>query len=92
MALRDHGDLTPDPAVTAAILARCRAAEPRLAEMPVLGVEVGLRPGRPRVRLEEEALGAARCIHHYGHGRHGVALSWGGAEDVLTIVTRDHQD
>ena len=92
VALRDHGDLTPDPAVTAAILARCRAAEPRLADMPVLGVEVGLRPGRPRVRVEEEALGAARCIHHYGHGRVGVTLSWGSAADVLRIVTGARRD
>jgi len=88
VAIDGDGDPAPDDKVTRGILTRCIAAEPRLAGMPVLGVEVGLRPGRPRVRLEEEALGAARCIHHYGHGRYGVMWSWGSAADVLRIATR----
>jgi D-amino-acid oxidase len=42
----------PDPAVAADILRRCAALEPRLAQAEVLEHRVGLRPGRPEIRLE----------------------------------------
>ena len=87
VAVEDDWDRRPDPAVTEAILARAAAAEPRLVGARVLGVEVGLRPARPTVRLEEEAIGAARCIHSYGHGSVGVTLSWGCAREVAALIS-----
>ncbi|HUH79705.1 MAG TPA: FAD-dependent oxidoreductase [Solirubrobacteraceae bacterium] len=79
-------DPMPDPVVSAGIVARCAAVEPRLAGAPVLEELVGLRPSRPWVRLEAQALGDTRWVHNYGHGRSGVSLSWGCAEEVLRIV------
>jgi D-amino-acid oxidase len=46
----------------------------------------GLRPVRPRVRLEAERCGGTLIVHNYGHGGAGVTLSWGCADDVLEIV------
>jgi D-amino-acid oxidase len=75
--------LTPDPATAAAIVARCAAVIPSIATAPVLEHRVGLRPGRSRVRLEEEpGYNGARMIHSYGHGGAGVSLSWGCAFEV----------
>jgi len=79
-------DLEPDPDESAAILARCRALEPALANAQLLSVGVGLRPWRPSVRVEREALGRAWLIHDYGHGGAGVTLSWGCAEEVARLA------
>jgi D-amino-acid oxidase len=80
-------NLEPDPATTAAILARCRALEPRLAHAEVLEVLVGLRPGRKTVRLEAESpRPSTLLVHDYGHGGAGVTLSWGCADEVLELV------
>jgi D-amino-acid oxidase len=78
----------PDPAIAARILERCVALEPRLAQARVLEHQVGLRPGRETIRLEQQQLGAARCIHNYGHGGCGVSLSWGCAHEVQELVQR----
>jgi D-amino-acid oxidase len=77
----------PDPAVAADILRRCAALEPRLAQAEVLEHRVGLRPGRPEIRLErgDGADGVPR-VHNYGHGGSGVTLSWGCAEETLGLV------
>ena len=82
-------DTKPDPEVAAGILRRCAALEPRLAEPEVLEHKVGLRPGRPEIRLEREdvARGVPR-IHNYGHGGSGVTLSWGCAEETLGLVSQ----
>ena len=79
-------NLVPDPAVTAAILQRCRAVVPELADAPVLGVEVGLRPGRPQPRVAAEDLYGLRVVHNYGHAGHGVMLSWGCGEEAARLV------
>ena len=85
----------PDPEVAAGILQRCAALEPRLAGAEVLEHRVGLRPGRPEVRLEieggpgAEVLGLPQgvaCVHNYGHGGSGVTLSWGCAEEAVGLV------
>jgi D-amino-acid oxidase len=86
VAIEDDWDLTPDQGISEQILARCSAVEPRLADARVLGSQVGLRPDRPSVRLQEEALGPARCIHNYGHGSVGVSLSWGCAREVVAMI------
>jgi D-amino-acid oxidase len=76
-------DLEPDPAVAAAIIARCAALEPLVAGARVLEHRVGLRPARPAVRLERDAGGVVHC---YGHGGAGVTLSWGTAEEAVRLV------
>ena len=81
----DDWSLEPDPAVEAAILARCAAVDDRLAGLTVTGRRVGLRPGRPSVRLERDS-SDPRIIHNYGHGGSGVTLSWGCAADVLKLI------
>jgi D-amino-acid oxidase len=84
----DDWRLEPDLALAEEIVRRCAAIEPRLGEARVLEHRVGLRPARPDVRVEEVALGASRCVHNYGHGGTGVALAWGCARDVCSIVAR----
>lgn len=76
----------PDPATAEAILARCRSLVPVLADAPVLGHRVGLRPARPTVRLETEHRPAGPVVHCYGHGGAGVTLAWGCAEAVVDLV------
>ena len=72
----------PDPAEAERILARCRALVPELADAPVLGHAVGVRPVRTAVRLER----AGDVVHCYGHGGAGVTLSWGCADEVVRLV------
>jgi D-amino-acid oxidase len=78
-------DTTPDPATTAAILKRCADLVPELAGAEVLAELAGLRPGRPEVRLEREALDVP-VVHNYGHGGSGITLSWGCAADVVALL------
>lgn len=75
-----------DPGIAEGILARCRALVPALADAPVLGHRVGLRPARPTVRLEVERRAAGPIVHCYGHGGAGVTLSWGCADEVVALV------
>jgi len=76
----------PDPAVEAAILARARALIPALRGAAVLSRGVGLRPGRPTVRLDRTELDGRPLISCYGHGGAGVTLSWGCAADVVALI------
>jgi D-amino-acid oxidase len=88
-----HGDWStqPDPATADQILAGCAELEPRLAAVEVLAHRVGLRPLRPRVRLEAGQTADGRpLLHNYGHGGAGVTLSWGCARELTDLVlTRD---
>jgi D-amino-acid oxidase len=80
-------ETTPDPATAAGILERCCALEPRLRAARVLDHRVGLRPGRPSVRLEiEHVWPSATVVHNYGHGGAGMTLSWGCAEEVARLI------
>lgn len=81
-AIEGEWSRTPDPATVASILARAAEIEPRLAGARVLRHKVGLRPGRPAVRLEREG----NVIHCYGHGGCGVTVSWGCADDVVGLA------
>ena len=52
---------------------------------------MGLRPGRPSVRLEAEQWqlkggGTLPVVHNVGHGGSGLTLAWGCAEDVVALV------
>lgn len=82
----DQWDTTPDPATAAAILRRCVAIEPRLADADILEHKVGLRPGRDAVRLEREDRDGAIIVHNYGHGGAGVTLAWGCADEVIRLI------
>jgi D-amino-acid oxidase len=86
VAVRDSWDLAPDPRTADAIVARCADVEPRLGDAEVRAHLVGLRPGRPAVRLDDEQRDGTRWIHNYGHGGMGVTLSWGCAREVVTLV------
>ena len=79
-------DTQPDPTIAERIRERCVAVEPRLAEAEVVEHRVGLRPQRDVVRVEEETVDGARCIHNYGHGGLGVTLSWGCAREVADLL------
>jgi D-amino-acid oxidase len=80
-------DWAPRPEVSARILRDCAAAFPVLRDARVVTERVGLRPCRPEVRLEEEALPGGRVLwHNYGHGGAGVTLSWGCAREITAGV------
>jgi D-amino-acid oxidase len=76
----------PDPAVEDAVLRRVRALVPELRDAPVLSRAVGLRPGRPTVRLERLLHAGREVVACYGHGGAGVTLSWGCAGHVVRLV------
>lgn len=80
----------PDARETAEIMRRCAAVEPRLAEAEIMEVIVGLRPGRPTIRLEIEDYAGARIVHNYGHGGGGVVLSWGCAYEAARLAEKSH--
>ncbi|MFI5958774.1 FAD-dependent oxidoreductase [Cryptosporangium sp. NPDC051539] len=83
----EHAELVdPDLHVAAEIRARCARVEPAVADAPLRAIRVGLRPARPRVRLEAVDLGEAVVIHNYGHGGSGITMSWGCAEDARGLV------
>jgi D-amino-acid oxidase len=77
--------LSPDWEIARASIMRAAAALPSLAHARVLLVEVGLRPGRPSVRLESEQIGGTTVIHNYGHDSRGVFWSWGCATEVVGL-------
>jgi len=81
-AIEGEWSRTPDPATAGSILERAAQIEPRLAGARILRHKVGLRPGRPTVRLEREG----DVIHCYGHGGCGVTVSWGCADDVVGLA------
>ncbi|MEV7085040.1 FAD-dependent oxidoreductase [Streptomyces sp. NPDC093085] len=81
-------DLGPDQAEADAIVALCTRVVPALAGARVLEHRVGLRPARPRVRLEAVPLpGGGRLVHNYGHGGAGVTVAWGCAEEAARLAT-----
>jgi D-amino-acid oxidase len=87
-ALEGSWDRDPDEATARAILERASRLVPALRSARVIGARVGLRPGRPVVRLETVHRAGGAVVHCYGHGGAGVTLSWGCADDVLTEVRR----
>ncbi|MET9107450.1 FAD-dependent oxidoreductase [Streptomyces zhihengii] len=80
------GDLLSDPEVADEIVTRCRAVRPALARVRIKEIRVGLRPTRPRVRLERSAHRGAPVVHNYGHGGSGVTLAWGCARQVQSLI------
>lgn len=97
---RDQWAEQTDEPTLERIIQRCRrlldrAGLPgadRLARSRLRAV-AGLRPARvaagddEAVRLERSRTADGRpLIHNYGHGRAGITLSWGCAEDVVRLV------
>lgn len=85
--IADDWDTTVRPETTEVILRQCRDLLPALANAEILDVLVGLRPGRPQIRLEREIVAGRPVIHNYGHGGSGYTLSWGCAEDVAQLAS-----
>ncbi|SPO43462.1 related to D-amino acid oxidase [Moesziomyces antarcticus] len=92
----DEWDPTPRAETTKTILERClkimpqlvdprkrnALIEPRVEDIEVLGVNVGLRPARRGgVRLEkaQKDVDGAKVIFNYGYGGAGYQASWGAA-------------
>jgi D-amino-acid oxidase len=85
----DDWNPRPVPAVADRILRDCAAVEPRVSGVRVLAHRVGLRPFRPRVRLETETPGAGPLVvHNYGHGGAGITLSWGCAREAAGLAAQ----
>lgn len=81
------GDVDADDAAAKSILARCTLTEPRLADAQIIEHRIGARPTRDIVRVESDRLeDGTVVVHNYGHGGAGVTLSWGCAENVLTLL------
>lgn len=87
VAVEDE-DARHHPKEAEAILERCLAVEPRLIDADILGFRTGVRPARPRVRVESEVVNGTTVIHDYGHGGAGVSLSWGCAMSVAGMAGR----
>jgi D-amino-acid oxidase len=86
-AQEGEDDPEPAPATARAIVRRCAALVPAVADATVIEHRVGLRPARPAVRLEVDESGGGRpVVHCYGHGGAGVTLAGGCAEDVVRLV------
>lgn len=80
--------LAPDPDLAEDIWRRCLALQPALKGAEILEHRVGLRPGRPAVRLELEERGEGTAvIHNYGHGSIGHTLAWGCAAEVVALAS-----
>jgi len=78
---------TPDPKTAEAIYEKCLELVPELKGAEVIGGWACLRPIRYRVRLELETHpNSPMVIHNYGHGGHGIILSWGCALDTVELV------
>jgi D-amino-acid oxidase len=80
-------EMAPDLDVARAIVARCAKIFPPIADAELIGHRAGIRPDRPRIRLEHEDLGDRHIVHNYGHSGAGVSLSWGCADDVTKVVS-----
>ncbi len=77
----------PSESDTEMIRQRCAQMVPAIADCKLLGVAVGLRPGRKEVRLELEMIDGNRpLIHNYGHGGGGYTVAWGCANEVATLA------
>jgi D-amino-acid oxidase len=81
-----EGATDAEPDVERAVLDRAYALVPALRGAPVLSRAVGLRPGRPTVRLDRSTVGGRSVVACYGHGGAGVTLSWGCAADVVALA------
>lgn len=79
--------LSPSLESRDSIRKRCEELEPKVSELSELDLLVGLRPGRPEVRVERQELPSSQTlIHNYGHGGAGFTLCWGCADEVVKLL------
>jgi len=78
----DEADRVGSEEIARGIVERCAEVAPALDGVRILGHRVGVRPTRPRIRVERDG----NVVHNYGHGGSGVSLSWGCAREVATMV------
>ncbi len=84
--LNSHS-LDPQPKIADRILKRCEFMSHEVPHLKVLEHKVGLRPGRSTVRLEaEHTPSGSLVVHNYGHSGAGVTLSWGCAEEAVSLT------
>jgi len=84
-AMNFNENIIPNHDISTGIIERCKAIEPQLTDLKIKSVEVGLRPGRPEIRLEREG----NLIHNYGHGGGGFTVSWGCAMSVMELIAKN---
>jgi D-amino-acid oxidase len=87
-AEEDDEDLVVRPVTAEQVVARCATVVPEIAGARVLAHRVGLRPGRPAIRLESETRAGGPVVHCYGHGGAGVTLAHGCAQDVVGLLAQ----
>ncbi|XP_078574080.1 D-aspartate oxidase-like isoform X1 [Branchiostoma floridae x Branchiostoma japonicum] len=89
-AQKGNWNLSPHPADSKAIWEGCCQLVPSLRKCKVDHEWVGLRPSRPKVRLERESVGkgssSLEVVHNYGHGGAGITLHWGCAQQAARLV------
>lgn len=90
---KGNSNLSPDPATRQRILIRAEALFPQIKGAKILGEWTGLRPGRDVIRFESEVVdcegnGELQVIHNYGHGGHGITLSWGAGVSTAQLAHR----
>lgn len=85
-------DMAPLPAEHSEIWHNMKERFPALEGSKILWDWIGLRPMRSKLRLEKETLNCngkkLQIIHNYGHGAHGISLSWGTAVHVAQMVSK----
>lgn len=82
----DDWNLESDADLTRAILDRCSEVEPRVTGAQILDVRVGLRPGRPSIRVEREERPNGAVVHNYGHAGNGFSTSWATARRAVHLL------
>ncbi|XP_035699097.1 D-aspartate oxidase-like isoform X2 [Branchiostoma floridae] len=89
-AQKGNWNLSPHPTDSKAIWEGCCQLVPSLRKCKVDHEWVGLRPSRPKVRLERESVGkgssSLEVVHNYGHGGAGITLHWGCAQQAARLV------
>jgi len=82
----DRTDRVASPEIAQGIVDRCAQLVPALRGAKLIEHRVGIRPTRPRPRVERVDTNAGPIVHNYGHGGSGVSLSWGCARETARLV------
>ncbi|XP_071962329.1 D-aspartate oxidase-like [Antedon mediterranea] len=86
----DNWDLSINHQDRENIWKRACKMDPSLKHAHIINEWVGLRPGRPEVRLEREVIVVngkkVNVVHNYGHSSRGITLHWGCAVDASQLV------